>query len=87
MAESLRLILIEDNLADAELILQVIRKSGIDFDSRLVQTREELIEAIPLSNRTLSFPITPFPLLTGRKPFRFRRNWILWSLLSLSPAL
>lgn len=74
MAESLRLILIEDNLADAELILQVIRKSGIDFDSRLVQTREELIEAIPAFKPDIILSDYSLPTIDGEEAFQISQE-------------
>src|SRR5258706_1691727 len=51
MAEQLRILLVEDSLNDAELILRELTRGGLDFQSRRVQTepdfRRELREFQP----------------------------------------
>ena len=42
----LRLLLLEDNPADAELNERVLRRAGLEFESRRVETREDFLAAL-----------------------------------------
>ncbi|WP_246194986.1 PAS domain S-box protein [Allochromatium palmeri] len=46
MPRPLRLLLLEDNPADAELNERVLRRAGLEFESRRVETREQFLAAL-----------------------------------------
>jgi CheY-like chemotaxis protein len=46
MNQSLRILHIEDVTSDAELIERTLRKSGIEFEKLLVETKEEYVRAL-----------------------------------------
>lgn len=46
MPDKVRVLIVEDDAADAALVRREIRKSGIDFEDRLVETRETFLEAL-----------------------------------------
>jgi diguanylate cyclase (GGDEF)-like protein len=41
----LQLLLVEDNVADAEIVRRYLKKTGLDFDIRRVQTETEMMQA------------------------------------------
>jgi PAS domain S-box-containing protein len=45
-AEPLRILLLEDNPADAELNLHALQKAGVRFDARRVERRDEFVSAL-----------------------------------------
>jgi len=46
MDESLRILILEDNAGDAELIVQELRDAGIVFESKRVETRDDFLSGI-----------------------------------------
>lgn len=46
MIEKLKILLLEDSLDDAGLVVRALTKSGLNFESRCVDTRDEFIDAI-----------------------------------------
>ncbi len=46
MSETIRILIIEDNPADAELAEYTLRSAGIEFVSKVVETRDEYVHAL-----------------------------------------
>ena len=46
MAESLRILILEDNPADAELVQFELQESGLIFDSKLAMTEKDFVREL-----------------------------------------
>jgi CheY-like chemotaxis protein len=69
-SSGIRLLLAEDNPADAELELRELRRAGIRFTVRVVDTREEFVEAIRQSNPDIIMSDFSMPRFDGMSALR-----------------
>jgi len=65
MAESLRILILEDNPADAELIQFELQDAGIEFIAKVVMTEEDFIQGLQEFSPDLILSDYDLPRYTG----------------------
>jgi two-component system sensor histidine kinase UhpB len=66
MRSDLRILLLEDVPEEAELVQRELRKAGLDFDARRVQTRQEFLAALDDFTPHLILADSKLPAFDGR---------------------
>ena len=64
---TIQLLVVEDNKNDIELLTYALKKAGINFDLRQVQTEEELVEALQTQRPDLVLSDNSLPRLDGER--------------------
>ena len=63
MAESLRILILEDNPADAELVQFELQEAGLVFTAKVVKTEKDFIREIAgILPRSHPFRLRPSPI-------------------------
>lgn len=74
MAESIKILLVEDSETDADLLVRYLRREGILFECRRVSTREEFTAAMVTYVPDLVISDYSIPRFTGMDAFRLLRS-------------
>jgi len=74
MASKLRILILEDNLNDADLLNRELKKSGLSFTSEIVQTRKEYEFALQHFNPDLILSDYSLPSFDAVTAFRIKQN-------------
>jgi PAS domain S-box-containing protein len=71
---AVRILLVEDNPADAELMLRTLRKAGLSLDHRLVQEEPEFRHALEGFDPDIVLADSKLPRFSGRRALRIARD-------------
>src|SRR5260221_4947414 len=74
MAEQLRILLVEDSLNDAELVLRELTRGGLDFQSRRVQTEPDFRRELREFQPHLVISDFSMPQFSGRSALAIARE-------------
>ncbi|MGC9151341.1 MAG: PAS domain S-box protein [Microbacter sp.] len=74
MESTLKILMIEDNFLDAELIKREIKKNEIRFVDRLVETKEEMLEALEQFKPDIILSDYSLPAFDGMKALKIRQE-------------
>src|SRR6266852_3035831 len=74
MAEQLRILLVEDSLNDAELVLRELTRGGLDFQSRRVQTEPDFRRELEEFQPHLVISDFSMPQFSGRQALAIARE-------------
>jgi PAS domain S-box-containing protein len=76
MEQPLRILMVEDNILDAELIKREIKKNGILFVDRLVETKDDFTKAIQEFTPDIILSDYSLPSFDGMQALRIRQETI-----------
>jgi signal transduction histidine kinase len=74
MTTNLKILILEDNQSDADLINRELKKSGLSFTSEIVQTREEYENALQNFNPDIILSDYSLPAFDAVAAFRIKQN-------------
>ena len=74
MATNLKILILEDNQSDADLIDRELKKSGFSFTSEIVQTREEYENALQNFNPDIILSDYSLPAFDAVSAFHIKQN-------------
>src|SRR5712691_8557570 len=74
MAEQLRILLVEDSLNDAELVLRELTRGGLDFQNRRVETEPDFRRELDEFRPHLVISDFSMPLFSGRSALAIARE-------------
>ena len=74
MDDALRVLLVEDETNDAELILDALRSDGPEIDSRLVETEEDFRAAIEQFEPDIVISDLSMPMFSGHRALQILRE-------------
>jgi len=74
MAANLKILILEDNQSDADLLHRELKKSGLSFTSEIVQTREEFENALQNFNPDIILSDYSLPAFDAVTAFRIKQN-------------
>jgi two-component system, cell cycle sensor histidine kinase and response regulator CckA len=74
MEKTLRILIVEDTESDAEMVKRVIGKEGIDFVDRIVETKDDFINALSEFSPDLIISDYSMPQFTGMKALLLRQE-------------
>ncbi len=74
MVSNLRILILEDNQNDADLLLRELKKSGLSFTSQIVQTRKEYENALEYSAPDIILSDYSLPEFDAVTAFRIKQN-------------
>ena len=74
MTANLKILILEDNQSDADLLHRELKKSGLSFTSKIVQTREEYENALQNFNPDIILSDYSLPAFDAVKAFRIKQN-------------
>jgi DNA-binding NtrC family response regulator len=74
MRASIKIIILEDNVSDAELIQRELKKSGIEFQPTIVQSKSAYEQALSQSQPDLVLSDYSLPSYDGFSAFRFKQE-------------
>jgi hypothetical protein len=57
MEKELKILLLEENYSDAELLMRTLTKADMKYDLHLVESKDHFISELDYFNPMLSFPI------------------------------
>src|SRR6267154_2728328 len=75
MAEQLRILLAEDSETDAELVLRELKRGGLDFQSRRVQTESDFRRELDQFQPHLVISDFSMPQFSGRSALAIAREF------------
>ncbi len=74
MKANLKILILEDNQNDADLLLRELKRSGINFISEIVQTREEFENALQNFSPDIILADYSLPSFDGLTAFNIKQN-------------
>jgi len=74
MEQPLRILMVEDNFLDAELIKREIKKNGISFVDRIVETKDEFTEALEQFSPDIILSDYSLPSFDGMRALKIRQE-------------
>jgi len=74
MAANLKILILEDNQSDADLLHRELKKSGLSFTSEIVQTREEFENALQNFKPDIILSDYSLPAFDAVTAFRIKQN-------------
>jgi PAS domain S-box-containing protein len=74
MIADLKILIIEDNQSDADLLCRALKKSGLSFTSKIVQAREEFENALESFNPDIILSDYSLPSFDAATAFRIKQN-------------
>ncbi|MDB5248287.1 MAG: hybrid sensor histidine kinase/response regulator [Segetibacter sp.] len=74
MTAHLKILILEDNPVDADLILRQLKKSGLSFTSQIVQTREKFENGLENFNPDIILSDYSLPVFDAVTAFRIKQN-------------
>src|ERR1700752_1450308 len=76
IADLLKLLIIEDSLTDAELVVKFLSRSGLNISHLIVDSRKALTEAIQQSNFDIVLSDHSFPQFSSTEALQIVKNTI-----------
>ena len=74
MAVNLNILILEDNQNDADLLDRELKKSGLNFTSKIIKTREEFEDALQNFNPDIILSDYSLPAFDAVTAFRIKQN-------------
>lgn len=74
MTSNLKILILEDNQTDADLLLRELKKSGLSFTSKIVQTRVDFEAALQNFNPDIILSDYSLPAFDAVTAFRIKQN-------------
>src|SRR5476651_1423381 len=74
MKANLKILILEDNQSDADLLCRALKKSGLSFIAEIVQTREEYENALQNFNPDIILSDYSLPAFDAATAFRIKQN-------------
>lgn len=74
MNDKLKILILEDNESDAELLQYELKKSGLGFSSKVVQTRDEFVKALNSIDPDIILSDYSLPSFDGVTAFQIKQK-------------